>query len=96
MLLLCTSARLSINICACQFNIVALKLILSLGLCAGVERPSAPGDSDSFFGLIELTMTKTRKIMSLMATACGSAFAISNQYVITARHNLLNSDGHEK
>ena len=73
-----------------------MKLILSLGLCAGVERPSTPGDSDSVFGLIELTVTKKRKIMTLMATACGSAFAISNQYVITARHNLLYADGREK
>ena len=73
-----------------------MKLILSLGLCAGSERPVTPGDSDSVFGLIELTLTKKRKIMTLMATACGSAFAISNQYVITARHNLLYTDGRVK
>jgi hypothetical protein len=75
-----------------------LKLILSLGLCAG-GRPSTPGDSDSVFGLIELTVltvTKKRKITTLMATPCGSAFAISNQYVITARHNLLSANGREK
>ena len=59
-------------------------------------RPSTPGDSDSVFGLIELTVTKKRKITTLTATPCGSAFAISNQYVITARHNLLYADGHEK
>jgi hypothetical protein len=74
----------------------SLWFVSHICLRVGPERPSTPGDSECVFGLIELTVVKKRKKESLMSTACGSAFAISPNYVITARHNLVTKDGYEK